>query len=109
MDGVVIPRSNFWGADWQIRPGSCHITKHGQKHPLRPIAGGARRWISAVSVSPVAVVPILPTPFFTPVAALMFPCQSVVALGMLISQITMYIAMLPTAQALFVSLLMLIF
>ena len=51
----------------------------------------------------------MPTPRFTPVAALVFACQLVVALGVLIAQILMHFAMLPTVQALLVSLLMLVF
>lgn len=50
----------------------------------------------------------MPTPRFTPVAALMFARQLIVALGVLIAQILMRLVMLPTVQPLFVSLIMLI-
>ena len=59
-------------------------------------------------VPPVAGVPILPPSRVTPIAALMFACQLVVALGVLIAQILMHFAMLPTVQALVVSLVMLV-
>ena len=60
------------------------------------------------SIPPVAGVPILPPSRVPPIAALMFACQLVVALGVLIAQILMHFAMLPTIQALVVSLVMLV-
>ena len=61
-----------------------------------------------ISVPEVAGVPILPPSRVTPIAALMFACQLVVALSVLIAQILMYFAMLPTVQTLVVSLVMLV-
>ena len=63
----------------------------------------------ATSVASVAIVPILPTPPIASITTLMFACQLVVALGVLVLQILMHFSMLPTVQTLFVSLVMLIF
>ena len=56
----------------------------------------------------VPVVPVLPTPRITAVTTLMFARQLVIAPGVLISQILMYFAMLPTIQTLIVGLVMLV-
>ena len=97
----------IFGTRLAAPPAAGNRIVENRKYAPRLLAGRLL-FNAAASESPVTVVPVLATPRIPAVTTLMVTRQLIIALGVLVSQILMHLTMLPTVQALFVGLVMLV-